>query len=279
MIRIAILDLYAGQPNQGMRCLYEIAGNWSLGSGIPISIQEFDVRQKQQVPDLSFDIYLSSGGPGSPYDGEGSEWETLYFQWLEEIVNWNRNPANTHKKFAFFICHSFELICRYYQLGQVTRRNSTSFGIFPVHFTPAGRSDRLFENLNDPFYVVDSRDWQIIQPDASRLELMGASILCIEKERPHVPYERAVMGIRFNEYMWGTQFHPEADAEGMSLYLQLEDKKQMVVKHHGEEKWISMVEQLNDPNKIMWTYANVLPNFFDYFVNLHPQHFSRHSSS
>ena len=41
---------------------------------------------------------------------------------------------------------------------------------------------------------------------------MGAKILCIEKERPHVPYERAVMGIRFNEYMIGTQFHPEADA-------------------------------------------------------------------
>ena len=33
-------------------------------------------------------------------------------------------------------------------------------------------------------------------------------ILCVEKERPHVPYERAVMAIRFNEHMIGTQFLP-----------------------------------------------------------------------
>jgi hypothetical protein len=29
MIRIAILDLYEGQPNQGMRCLREIINQWS----------------------------------------------------------------------------------------------------------------------------------------------------------------------------------------------------------------------------------------------------------
>ena len=64
---------------------------------------------------------------------------------------------------------------------------------------------------------------------------MGAKILCIEKSRPHVPYERAVMGIRFNEYMIGTQFHPEADAPGMSMYLQTEEKRKTVIESHGEE--------------------------------------------
>jgi hypothetical protein len=34
-----------------------------------------------------------------------------------------------------------------------------------------------------------------------------------------------------------------------------------VIDNHGEEKWESMIEQLNDPDKIMWTYAHVLPNF------------------
>jgi homoserine O-succinyltransferase/O-acetyltransferase len=90
---------------------------------------------------------------------------------------------------------------------------------------------------------------------------MGAKILCIEKYRPHVPYDQAIMGVRFNEYMAGTQFHPEADAIGMSMYLQTEEKKNTVVENHGLEKWSSMVEQLNDPDKIMWTYAHVLPNF------------------
>jgi homoserine O-succinyltransferase/O-acetyltransferase len=76
-----------------------------------------------------------------------------------------------------------------------------------------------------------------------------------------VPYEQAIMGMRFNEYMLGTQFHPEADAIGMSMYLQRDEKKQTVIEGHGLEKWQSMVDQLNDPDKIMWTYAHILPNF------------------
>jgi hypothetical protein len=61
--------------------------------------------------------------------------------------------------------------------------------------------------------------------------------------------------------MIGTQFHPEADAEGMSIYLQTEEKKKIVIEQHGEEKWHSMIKHLNDPDKIMFTYAHVIPNF------------------
>jgi homoserine O-succinyltransferase len=35
----------------------------------------FDVRSKNEVPDLSYDAYISSGGPGSPIDSAGSIWE------------------------------------------------------------------------------------------------------------------------------------------------------------------------------------------------------------
>jgi hypothetical protein len=71
------------------------------------------------------------------------------------------------------------------------------------------------------------------------------------------------MSIRFSEYFIGTQFHPEADATGMSMYLQREDKKASVIENHGEAKWKSMVEQLQDPEKIMWTNQKVLPNFLN----------------
>jgi hypothetical protein len=61
--------------------------------------------------------------------------------------------------------------------------------------------------------------------------------------------------------MVGTQFHPEADAFGMSMYLQTEEKKKIVIDTHGEEKWKSMIEHLHDPDKIMYTYSQILPNF------------------
>ena len=94
----------------------------------------------------------------------------------------------------------------------------------------------------------------------------GARVLAVEKDRPHVPYERAIMAIRFNEYMIGTQFHPEADAVGMTRYLNRADKKKTVIENHGEEKWRNMIEGLNDPNKILLTYSQVLPNFLQQAV-------------
>jgi GMP synthase-like glutamine amidotransferase len=157
-------------------------------------------------------------------------------------------------------------VCRYYGIADVCKRKSTSFGVFPVHVTPAGQQDPVFKGLRDPFYIVDSRDWQVIHPDWKKLQRMGAQILCIEKYRPHVPYAQAIMGVRFSSWMVGSQFHPEADALGMSDYLQTAEKKALVIEQHGEAKWQSMVEQLHDPEKIMWTYALVLPNFFDLAV-------------
>ena len=261
MLRIAILDLYEGQPNQGMRCLRQLISEWSQVQGVETHTEEFDVRLRDAVPDLSFDIYISSGGPGSPLDSEGSSWETAYFSWLSKIEQWNNDPSKTNKKFVFFICHSFQLVCRHYRIGNLSKRKSTAFGVFPVHVTLEGQQDPVFAGLKDPFYVVDSRDYQVTTPAFETLHSMGAKILCIEKYRPHVPYEQALMGIRFNPYMVGTQFHPEADAIGMSMYLQTEEKKQTVIENHGEEKWRSMVTHLNDPDKIMWTYAHLIPNF------------------
>lgn len=263
MIRIAILDLYEGQANQGMRCLRQIIQDWSEFHGINMPLEEFEVRLQNKVPDLTYDIYISSGGPGSPLESEGSEWEKAYFNWLQSVEAYNADPAHSNKKHIFFICHSFQLICRHYRIGNISKRNKTSFGVYPVHVTLEGQHDPAFRGLPDPFYVVDSRDYQVISPNFEKINLLGGKILCIEKYRPHVPFEQALMGIRFNDYMIGTQFHPEADAIGMSMYLQREDKKKAVIDDHGEEKWSSMIEHLNDPDKIMWTYAHVLPNFLN----------------
>lgn len=259
-IKVAILDLYEGQANEGMRCIRTILSDWSKANHQPIVVKEFDVRLNKEVPGLDFDIYISSGGPGSPLETEGSAWEEKYFGWVEQLSAWN-DGSNFPKKHAFFICHSFQLFCRYFQLGNVCKRKSTSFGVFPVHQIEDGHAEKVFAGLNDPFYCVDSRDYQVIEPNHEKINEMGGAILAIEKNRPHIPLERAVMAIRFSEYFIGTQFHPEADAHGMAMYLQREDKKKVVIDAHGEEKWKSMVEQLLDPGKIMWTYQHILPNF------------------
>ncbi|HMU25483.1 MAG TPA: GMP synthase [Ferruginibacter sp.] len=260
-LKVAILDLYEGVENQGMRCIREILNQFADSNHLNLEKTEFDVRLRHEAPGLDFDIYISSGGPGSPLDTEGNDWEKKYFGWLSAVEAYNNNEANVFKKKVFFICHSFQLLCRHYEVGNVTKRKSTAFGVFPVHYLPGAENEQIFSGLKDPFYAVDSRDYQVIQPNHNRLREMGAQILAIEKARPHVPYERAIMAIRFNENMIGTQFHPEADAIGMSLHLKTPEKKKTVIENYGAEKWQSMIEQLNDPDKIMCTYAHILPNF------------------
>lgn len=264
MIRVAILDLYEGVANQGMRCIRQLLKDYGIRHGLYVSNDEFDVRLKFEIPDLNYDVYISSGGPGSPNDE--NDWEYLYFRWLSDIEIYNNNPSNTNKKFVLFICHSFQMACRYFKVGNVAKRNSTAFGVFPMHILEKAKDEPIFTGLPDPFYAVDSRDYQVIEPDYQKIETIGATVLAIEKERPHVPFERAVMALRFNEYMLGTQFHPEADPTGMTMYLQRNDKKEMVIENYGFDKWQSMIDQLNDPDKISWTYSHVIPNFLDHAV-------------
>jgi GMP synthase-like glutamine amidotransferase len=258
MLKLAILDMYEGTPNQGMRCIQDILANYSE----IIEYQVFDVRSKCETPGLDFDIYISTGGPGDPRVGDGV-WEKLYFAWLDKVWNFNRNSKNERKKFVFLICHSFQMAALHFKMAEVTERKSMSFGTFPVYTTKAGDKDPIFERLDHPFYIADFRRFQVIQPDFHRFGDIGAEILALEKPRPHVDLERAIMAIRFSEEIFGTQFHPEADGDGMLVWLQQDEKKKQVIEEHGLEKYEQMVTDLTDPNKIEKTQNTVIPTFLN----------------
>lgn len=264
-IKIAIIDMNMGFPNQGMRGIQEILQQYKIDNHLHLTIDIFDIRQKGEVPDLGYNIYISSGGPGNPYDGEGQQWESDFFDLLDQIDNFNL--VSDEKKYVFLICHSFQLGCRKYQLGEVTQRKSNAFGIFPISLTEEGRDERVFNGLNNPFYSVDSRDWQVVQPNGTAFKKIGAKLLAIEKDRPHVDLERCMMAIRFSPYMIGTQFHPEADPVGMKIYLLQEEKKETIIKNHGEDKYYDMLNSLENPDRIMLTKSVILPNFLDEAIN------------
>lgn len=260
-LRLAILDLYNGTPNQGMRCIQEIIARYKD----TFETQIFDVRGKVEIPRIEdFDVFISTGGPGDPLEGDGI-WDAKYYDCLDRLWNWNIQ-ANYPKKYAFFICHSFQMACHHFELGQITKRKSMSFGTFPVHMTEQGATDTIFEGLEEPFWTADFRDYQLVQPNLERLQEMGAKIIALEKMRPHVPLERAMMGIRFSEEMVAVQFHPEADADGMLLHFQDEKRKKNILEEHGEEKYWGMINDLKDSEKIEKTNNTVLPNFLNFAI-------------
>jgi GMP synthase-like glutamine amidotransferase len=272
-VRVAILDLYDGVANEGMRGFRDILDRYRVQHNLDLSYQIFDVRRKGQVPDTSFDVYISSGGPGSPLDSEGTEWEKKYFRLIDDKLD-AHNKSDPQKKHVFFVCHSFQLMCRKYGLGDINLRRSPSFGILPVHLTEAGRNDGVFEGLTDPFYTVDSRSWQVVNPDMDRFKELGMEILALEKERPYVDLPRALMAIRFNEYFFATQFHPEADAYGIKTMLLREDKRDEVINEHGESKYKEMLERLDDPDKIASTQKTIIPNFLDEAILRYQEQYS-----
>jgi homoserine O-succinyltransferase len=261
IIKIALLDMYNGIPNQGMRCIIDVIGRFSP----VVSFEIFDVRLKCELPEIKkFDIYISTGGPGNPLLGDG-EWDKKYYEFIDSLTKWNNE--NNVKKHVLFICHSFQMACLHFGLATVTKRNDTSFGVMTIHKTKEGLTDPLFEGLADPFYAIDSRDYQVVQPKLSVFAKKGAKIISLEKIRDNVQYERAIMAVRFTDYFVGTQFHPEADPISFVSHLRNKEAKEKIKNMKGKKKFRNMLEDLMDDDKIYRTNETLIPNFLRIAIN------------
>lgn len=265
-IKAAVIDLYNNEKNQGMRCIQDLLedadAKYSNSGGLEYKI--YDSRYKGEVPDIEYDIYISSGGPGNPFDGEGTKWEKKYFNLLDKI--WSHNSNNDRKKYILFICHSFQIMARYYKLGDVIERRSKSFGIVPIHKTQIGKMDNILKGLPDIFYGADFRSYQVVDPNKKVFRELGAKLIALEKIRPHVDLERAMMAIRISNEIIGTQFHPEADIASMQHHFEQPERQQQVVEEYGEEKLKDMLDHIENPDNITLTHDTVIPNFIELAV-------------
>ncbi len=255
-IRLAILDMNNNVPNKGLGYLQLLVEKFSDIT----EYQVFDVRAKNEIPDLSFDIYISSGGPGSPYDVEDG-WDTAYFEWIDQVLDYNKSAER--KKYIFFICHSFQVACIHFKIGEMIERPHMSFGIYPVDLTHEAHNDDLMYQLPNPFYVADFRYYQVAHIDQASFDQSGYKLLATENMVSQVNSLVAPMAIRFTPEVIGTQFHPEADAFGMLQYLKDDIRKENIIKEYGMKKYLSMMDHADDPDKIQLTHDIILPTFLN----------------
>ncbi len=263
MIKIATIDLYNNERNEGMRCIGEIVSEaCERNSEHEITYEIFDARFKDEIPETDKDIYISSGGPGSPFEGEGTMWEKEYFNLIDKI--WNHNQNNPErKKYLFFICHSFQMMGRFFKFGKVSKRHSKSFGVMPFSLTKDGQSDLIFNDLKNPFYAADIRQFQVTEPNHKAIESLGAKILSyeiVDDDENAIP---ALGSIRISDEIVGTQFHPEADPESMLYHFKQDDRKKQVVEKYGEERYYEMIRILERSDTIQKTRNTVIPSFLD----------------
>jgi GMP synthase-like glutamine amidotransferase len=262
-IKITTIDLYNNERNEGMRCIREIVTDAiNLNSDLDISYDVFDTRYKGELPDLSYDIFISSGGPGSPFEDEDKKWDKDYFTLLDNIWTHNQN-SNDNKKYMFFICHSFQMMARYFQFGEVNKRFINSFGVMPFLKTPDGTNDIIIKELTDPFYAADIRHWQVTNANNARIKEIGAKILSWEIPEEDNRENPAITAIRISNEIVGTQFHPEADPESMLYHFKQDERKEFIIKRYNEEKYNEMIDWLQHPEKIQLTRKTVIPNFLN----------------
>ena len=258
-VRIALLDMNNNHPNQGMRNIKELAKAFQEQSDYDVSVDIFDVRYKAEMLKIEdFDIFISSGGPGNPHR-EGYIWEDKYAKFLDAI--WQYNKDNDQKKYLFLVCHSFQLAVIHFGIANVCKRKSYSFGVMPIHKTEDGEKDFLLKNLPEPFYAVDSRAYQCIEPNDDKINALGMKIVALEKIRPTVHLERAMMAVRFSDEIFGTQFHPEADPLGFIKNLEDEKNKEAMIETFGMEKYLETIDRMDDDDKIVLTRAQIIPRF------------------
>lgn len=261
-IRIAILDLNNGIKNRGIPLINRIVSNFVREVNlqhpqVTFFVGQFDVRGKGEVPQPIYDIYLSSGGPGSPYDGLDRRWEPEYFGMIDSL--YTHNLMKDKKKFFFGICHSFQMLVRQFQVAVVVDREQRLFGIMPQYPSEAGKKWWIFKGLSDRFFAFENRDWQVLEPDQRRMNALGASITCYESR--DALRGKAITGIRFSPEIIGVQFHPEAERNSILERFTAPAEKENLVDRIGLELYEKMIHSLENPNRVLKTYQTVIPGF------------------
>jgi hypothetical protein len=132
-----------------------------------------------------------------------------------------------------------------------------------VEKTEAGESEPLFMELHSPFYGADFRRFQVVTPDADRLQSLSAVVVAMEQNNESNPDEKALMAIRFSNEWFGTQFHPEAHPDGMVHYLRRKEKKSMILQQFGEHTYEEMMHNAIHPDRLANTRDHVLPGFLE----------------
>ncbi len=261
-IKVAIIDLYNNEKNEGMRCIKEIVEEVDKTNSFKVSYDVFETRYKNTIPTMDHDIYISSGGPGSPFEDEGKSWEKKYFGLLDSICN-NNQKNDSQKKHIFFICHSFQLMARHFKFGDITEREFKSFGVMPVLRTYVGESDPLLKDLTNPYYAADFRRFQVINPNKKIITELGAEITSVEIVPPEENHPPALMAMKISDEIYGTQYHPEADPESMMYHLKLDENKKLVVDRFDEKRYNQMLNYLEQDDKIKLTRKTILPTFLN----------------
>lgn len=271
-LRIAIVDMNNGVPNQAMRCFQRLLHGFEQrvhekNPGIVFKRFVLEPRNRGHIPSGPYDLVLSSGGPGSPFEGIEDAWGVGYRKFLQDVFDLNqRDPATAPKLLA--VCHSFELAVIHFEVARMVKRDTLKFGLMPAYTTRAGRDIDYLKPFDDRLFTWEYRWWQAIDPDPARLRELGGQVLAQESREEGPPGKgEGILAFSFAKGIDGAQFHPEADKPGVLAWMQMEEHAGRLKDQYGEDLYARMLKSLNDETRLARTYALFVPGWLTHRFN------------
>ena len=91
VVRVCLVDMNNGVANQATRCFRRIVDAFGkrvreTNPTLELVFKHVQPRNLGELPSHDDDLVLSSGGPGSPFDGYDDPWCTGYRAFLDWVV-------------------------------------------------------------------------------------------------------------------------------------------------------------------------------------------------
>jgi GMP synthase-like glutamine amidotransferase len=255
-----------GVPNQAVRCFRRLVDSLkaraaAVNPGFELVYTHVQPRNLGELPSRDADLVLSSGGPGSPHDGYDDPWCVGYRAYLDHVVEQNIKDA-AHAPKLLGVCHSFELATLHFKVAQMVQRaDGRRFGVWPCYPTTDGLKSQLFAPFGDRLFVWENRQWEAVGLDEKKLAALGGRLLARESRHGRTDKGNALLGFDYAPGVVAVQFHPEADREGLRVWVYSTEQATEFKKSFGEPLYQRMIKTLDDPSRVARTFALFVPGW------------------
>jgi GMP synthase-like glutamine amidotransferase len=270
-LRLCLVDMNNGHPNQAMRCFRVLIDGFfakvkAHNPGLDTRMIVVQPRNQHELPPDDCDLYLSSGGPGSPFEHDGEPWLDAYRAWLDSIAERNVRDE-TAAPGLLGVCYTFELLIVHYRLADMVQRSSRKFGVMPVYMTDDGLQHPLTAPFRDRLFAFENRSWEAVNLDERRLRELGGKLLARES-RDGVSKGRGLLAFSFAPGIEGTQFHPEAEKPGVVAWLRKREQAEAFIEAYGAITYQRMLRTLDNPERLAKTFTTLIPGWLTRRFNL-----------
>ena len=273
-LRVCLVDMNNGVANQATRCFRRLVDGFSArirerNPSLDVGFTHVQPRNLGELPPDDTDILLSSGGPGSPYDGFDAPWCTGFRGFLDRVIEANAAKAEGAPK-ALLVCHSFQLAVLHTAVATMEQRATKKFGLMTAYMTEAGERADFLTPFGYRLFCWEHRNWEAVDLDAKRLAELSGEVLATETHASHPQHKYkgdALLALRFAPGVDGTQFHPEADKPGVMAWVDKPESQDALRVAYGDALLEKMKTSLGNPERLAKTFALLIPGWLTHRFN------------